>query len=63
MYYGGDLVEVALAVVLAVEWYRRTGRDRARSVRRDAAEAAHAPPGTGVGATPSGHRSADTPGR
>ncbi|MDO1480270.1 cytochrome c oxidase assembly protein [Rhodococcus ruber] len=63
MYYGGDLVEVALAVVPAVEWYRRTGRDRARSVRRDAAEGPHAPPRTGVGATPRGHRSADTPGR
>ncbi|MFV2119253.1 cytochrome c oxidase assembly protein, partial [Streptomyces sp. Act-28] len=26
MYYGGDLVELALAAVLAVEWYRRGGR-------------------------------------
>ena len=30
MYYGGDLVEIALAVVLAVQWYsrRRTARSR-----------------------------------
>lgn len=26
MYYGGDLVEAALAVVLAASWYRTTGR-------------------------------------
>ncbi|TDB85648.1 cytochrome c oxidase assembly protein [Actinomadura sp. 7K534] len=28
MYYGGDLVEVALAVVLAVQWYAVAGRRR-----------------------------------
>ncbi|MFI6033254.1 cytochrome c oxidase assembly protein [Streptomyces sp. NPDC051315] len=30
MYYGGDLVEIALAVTLAAPWYRATGRARAR---------------------------------
>ncbi|GGU24921.1 cytochrome c oxidase assembly protein [Streptomyces lavendofoliae] len=34
MYYGGDLVELALAVVLAVQWYARTGRARARRLAR-----------------------------
>lgn len=38
MYYGGDLVEAGLAVVLAASWYRATGsvnavRDRARARR------------------------------
>lgn len=37
MYYGGDLVELALAVVLAVQWYTATGRERARLRRRAAA--------------------------
>ncbi|KUH40467.1 hypothetical protein ATE80_01885 [Streptomyces kanasensis] len=35
MYYGGDLVEVALAVTLAVQWYTATGRARARALRRE----------------------------
>ncbi|WP_073759184.1 cytochrome c oxidase assembly protein [Streptomyces sp. CB03234] len=30
MYYGGDLVELALAVTLAIQWYARTGRAHAR---------------------------------
>ncbi|MGW5849114.1 cytochrome c oxidase assembly protein [Streptomyces sp. NPDC055254] len=30
MYYGGDLVELSLALVLAVQWYGATGRARAR---------------------------------
>lgn len=34
MYYGGDLVELALACVLAVGWYRVEGRAQARSGRR-----------------------------
>ncbi len=34
MYYGGDLVEVALAVVLAVQWYKAVDRSRRRDVRR-----------------------------
>ncbi|WP_411072498.1 cytochrome c oxidase assembly protein [Streptomyces sp. cmx-4-25] len=37
MYYGGDLVELALALVLAVQWYASTGRawtrGRSRPVR------------------------------
>ena len=33
MYYGGDLVEVALAAVVAASWYRATGRAQRR--RRD----------------------------
>ncbi|MFJ2259069.1 cytochrome c oxidase assembly protein [Streptomyces sp. NPDC087844] len=35
MYYGGDLAEAALAVVLGVGWYTSTGRARARRVRRE----------------------------
>lgn len=34
MYYGGDLVEAALAVVLGVGWYTAGGRARARRTRR-----------------------------
>lgn len=34
MYYGGDVVEIGLATVLAVQWYAGTGRARARSRRR-----------------------------
>ncbi|WP_079105037.1 cytochrome c oxidase assembly protein [Streptomyces prasinopilosus] len=34
MYYGGDLVEAALGVVLAASWYRATGRARAHRRRR-----------------------------
>ncbi|WP_078591572.1 cytochrome c oxidase assembly protein [Streptomyces megasporus] len=33
MYYGGDLVEIALAVVLAVQWYAAGGRALARDRR------------------------------
>lgn len=40
MYYGGDLVEIGLATVLAVQWYAGTGRAHARRRRR--AEAAGA---------------------
>ena len=36
MYYGGDVVEVFLALVLAVQWYATTGRRRARQAVRDA---------------------------
>ncbi|WP_406726481.1 cytochrome c oxidase assembly protein [Streptomyces sp. GD-15H] len=36
MYYGGDLVEVALATVVATSWYRATGRARMRRRRADA---------------------------
>ncbi|MFJ2822117.1 cytochrome c oxidase assembly protein [Streptomyces toxytricini] len=34
MYYGGDAVEIALASVLAVQWYAATGRARRRALRR-----------------------------
>ncbi|GGQ07311.1 cytochrome c oxidase assembly protein [Streptomyces roseolilacinus] len=37
MYYGGDLVELALAGVLAVEWYTRRGRALRPRARRAAA--------------------------
>jgi hypothetical protein len=30
MYYGGDLVEIALTVTLAVQWYNVTGRVHVR---------------------------------
>ncbi|MEU9028177.1 cytochrome c oxidase assembly protein [Streptomyces sp. NPDC048383] len=36
MYYGGDLVEAALATVVAVSWYRATGRAEAHRRRRTA---------------------------
>ncbi|MFI9215824.1 cytochrome c oxidase assembly protein [Streptomyces werraensis] len=36
MYYGGDAVEVFLALVLAVQWYAATGRRRARQAAREA---------------------------
>ncbi|MGY0068961.1 cytochrome c oxidase assembly protein [Streptomyces sp. QTS137] len=34
MYYGGDAVEVVLALALAAEWYAATGRRRARRAAR-----------------------------
>ncbi|HEY8478457.1 MAG TPA: cytochrome c oxidase assembly protein [Spirillospora sp.] len=34
MYYGGDLAELALATVLAVQWYRAAGRRRTPRTRR-----------------------------
>ncbi|PGH52125.1 cytochrome c oxidase assembly protein [Streptomyces sp. Ru87] len=49
MYYGGDLVEVGLAVVLAASWYRTTGRVRAV---RDRARARRRPWAAGVPAAP-----------
>jgi putative membrane protein len=36
MYYGGDVIEVALAVVIAAIWYSASGRALARA-RRHAA--------------------------
>lgn len=44
MYYGGDVVEVALAVVLGLRWYRERGRARAAS-RVPAVARARARPG------------------
>jgi putative membrane protein len=43
MYYGGDAVDVALALVLAVQWYAATGRRHARTTAR-----------SGYGAGPAG---------
>jgi putative membrane protein len=40
MYYGGDVIELGLAIVLCAQWYRATGRQLSR-------------PGTGPGAAPS----------
>ncbi|WP_434443567.1 cytochrome c oxidase assembly protein [Lentzea sp. E54] len=37
MYYGGDLVELALAVILAVQWFTATGRALTRARRARAA--------------------------
>ncbi|MFI6851557.1 cytochrome c oxidase assembly protein [Streptomyces sp. NPDC050416] len=37
MYYGGDVVDAALAVVLGMGWYTAGGRARARRTRRGAA--------------------------
>ncbi|MFF9485519.1 cytochrome c oxidase assembly protein [Streptomyces sp. NPDC014676] len=45
MYYGGDLVEAALAVVLAASWYQVTGRVRAA---RGRAKAGRRPPADAV---------------
>ncbi|MER7485853.1 cytochrome c oxidase assembly protein [Streptomyces sp. NPDC126497] len=45
MYYGGDLVEAALAVVLAASWYQATGRVRAA---RGRAKARRRPPADAV---------------
>jgi putative membrane protein len=34
MYYGGDLVEIGLAAVVALQWYAAGGRALARAQRR-----------------------------
>ncbi|HUQ59471.1 cytochrome c oxidase assembly protein [Lentzea sp.] len=39
MYYGGDLAELALATIIAVQWYTATGRARAHRQRRAASGA------------------------
>ncbi|WP_327191547.1 cytochrome c oxidase assembly protein [Streptomyces xinghaiensis] len=46
MYYGGDLVELALAAALAVQWYAATGRARSRAGRSTGA------PGAGPAGAP-----------
>lgn len=38
MYYGGDLVEIALAVVVGLQWYAASGRRLARESRRGATD-------------------------
>ncbi|WP_231157642.1 cytochrome c oxidase assembly protein [Streptomyces sp. CNZ748] len=50
MYYGGDAVEVLLALTLAVQWYVTTGRRRAREAVRSARVGS--PSGTGAHAGP-----------
>lgn len=40
MYYGGDAVEVLLALALLTQWYRRGGRELARRERRAGAASA-----------------------
>ena len=46
MYYGGIIIDIALAVILMTQWYRATGRDLARATRRARAQSsAHDPPG------------------
>jgi len=58
MYYGGDLVEAAIATVLATSWYQFTGRVQTQRRRRAdagrrprAATGAAGGPGTAVRAT------------
>ncbi|WP_182608162.1 cytochrome c oxidase assembly protein, partial [Streptomyces alkaliphilus] len=51
MYHGGDAVEVALAVVLAVGWYTAGGRALARARRRAGSGADRAIPAGGTGPT------------
>ncbi|WP_223832714.1 cytochrome c oxidase assembly protein [Streptomyces venezuelae] len=41
MYYGGDLVEAALAAVVAASWYRAAGRAQRRQRRRASADWAY----------------------
>lgn len=53
MFYGGDLVEAALAAVLAVQWYTATGRAHRRRHRH---RARHPAGRTGTGAAVSGPR-------
>jgi putative membrane protein len=52
MYYGGTIVDVALAVILMAQWYRATGRALARERRREAGRA-----------VPAGVQGAGPPGR
>ncbi|WP_279389257.1 cytochrome c oxidase assembly protein [Streptomyces sp. BK205] len=48
MYYGGDVAEVGLAVLLGVGWYTAAGRARARPGRRDSSKEAHGRPCEGT---------------
>ncbi|MEV6959592.1 cytochrome c oxidase assembly protein [Streptomyces sp. NPDC051207] len=52
MYYGGDVVDAALAVVLGVGWYTAGGRARARHHRRGAAPTRSGQSATGAAAAP-----------
>lgn len=49
MYYGGDAVEAALAVVLGVGWYTAGGRARARRMRRSRYPSRHDAVGASTG--------------
>jgi putative membrane protein len=48
MYYGGDVVEIALAVVIAVTWYSASGRALARARRHAACHSGDRGPATGA---------------
>jgi putative membrane protein len=46
MYYGGTIIDIALAVILMAQWYQTTGRDLTRAARRiQAQRPAPDPPG------------------
>ncbi|MEV7671660.1 hypothetical protein [Streptomyces sp. NPDC088752] len=47
MYYGGDLAELSLGLVLAVQWYASAGRTWARRDRLRSARGPVAEDGTG----------------
>ena len=38
MYYGGTIIDVALAIILMMQWYQSTGRELARSARRSTSQ-------------------------
>jgi putative membrane protein len=38
MYYGGTIIDVALAIILMTQWYQSTGRALARTARRSASQ-------------------------
>jgi putative membrane protein len=37
MYYGGTIIDIALAIIVMTQWYQATGRELARAARRSAA--------------------------
>jgi putative membrane protein len=43
MYYGGTVIDVALAAIIMAQWYAAAGRTLARERRRSATTALHAP--------------------
>ncbi|GAB2751158.1 cytochrome c oxidase assembly protein [Streptomyces bullii] len=61
MYYGGDAVEIALAVLLAGQWYRAQGRSPARRTPVRPARDVTAPGGV-PGVTPAGRITRPLPG-
>jgi putative membrane protein len=38
MYYGGTLIDLALAIILMTQWYQWTGRELARAARRSTSQ-------------------------